>query len=82
VAYNWRDQFLNFAGASSGYAAEYEQIDMNISYEVPNTNITLTYDGINLTEENTRTFERNNPSYVTFAMPGSARHYLGARYSF
>lgn len=82
VAYNWRDQFLNFAGASSGYAAEYEQIDMNISYEVPNTNITLTYDGINLTEENTRTFERNNPNYVTFAMPGSARHYLGARYSF
>lgn len=82
VAYNWRDQFLNFAGVSSGYAEEYEQVDVNISYEVPNTGITLTYDGINLTEENRRTFERNNPSYVTFAMPGSARHYIGARYTF
>ena len=82
VAYNWRDTFLNFAGTSSGYTDEYAQVDVNVSYEIPNTNIVLSYDGINLNEENRRVFERNNPSYVTFVSPGRARHYFGARYSF
>lgn len=82
VAYNWRDTFLNYAAASSGYTDEYAQVDVNISYEIPNTNIVLSYDGINLNEENRRVFERDNPSYVTFVSPGTARHYIGARYSF
>lgn len=82
VAYNWRDTFLNYAGKTSGYTDEYEQVDVNISYEIPNTNIVLSYDGINLNEENRRVFQRNNPSYVTFVSPGRARHYFGARYSF
>lgn len=81
VAYNWRDRFLNFSGASSGYTEEYDSIDANISYQIPGTDVTLTYDGINLGEEGRRTFERNNPAYVTWVSPGAAKHYLGIRWN-
>ena len=82
VAYNWRDRFLNFSGASSGYTEEREQLDASISYTVPNSNITLSYDGINLTEEGSHTFERNNPSYTTWRSAGHAKHYLGVRWKY
>ena len=82
VAYNWRDRFLNFSGASSGYTEEAEQIDANISYTIPDTNVTLSYDGINLTEEGSHTFERNNPSYTTWRNAGHAKHYVGLRWKY
>ena len=82
VAYNWRDRFLNFQGASSAYTEEYEQVDANISYSIPGTGVTVFYDGINLTEEGRETFERNNPSYKTWVSQGAAKHYLGVRYNY
>jgi TonB-dependent receptor len=82
VAYNWRDRFLNFSGASSGYVEEYEQVDMNVSYTIPNSSLTLSYDGINLNEEGRETFERNNPAYKTWISPGHAKHYLGVRWKY
>jgi TonB-dependent receptor len=81
VAYNWRDRFLNFSGGSSGYTEEYESVDMNVSYNI-DENISLTYDGINLTEEGRRTFERNNPAYVTWVSQGHAKHFVGLRWKY
>ncbi len=82
VAYNWRDSFLNYSGASSGYTGEYEQVDVNVSYTIPNSSLTLSYDGINLNEEGRETFERNNPSYKTWISPGHAKHYFGVRWKY
>ncbi|MGB0343034.1 MAG: TonB-dependent receptor [Parvibaculales bacterium] len=80
VAWNWRDRFLNYSGTSSGYTEEYESIDVNLSYSFPEAGITITYDGINLGEEGRRTFERNNPAYVTWVSQGHAKHYIGLRW--
>ena len=79
LAYNWRDRFLNFSGGSSGYTEEYESVDMNVSFNL-DENLTLTYDGINLTEEGRRTFERNNPAFVTWVSQGHAKHFFGLRW--
>lgn len=82
VAYNWRDRFLNFSGSSSGYTEEYEQVDANVSYTIPGTNVTISYDGINLTEEGRHTFERNNPAYTTWRSAGHAKHSIGMRWKY
>ena len=82
VAYNWRDRFLNYQGASSGYTEEYEQVDANVNYTIPGSSVTVFYDGINLTEEGRSTFERNNPSYKTWVSQGHAKHYLGVRWNY
>ena len=79
LAYNWRDRFLNFSGGSSGYTEEYESVDMNISFNI-DENLMVTYDGINLTEEGRRTFERDNPAYVTWVSQGHAKHFFGLRW--
>ena len=79
LAYNWRDRFLNYSGGSSGYTEEYESVDMNISYNI-DENLMVTYDGINLTEEGRRTFERDNPAYVTWVSQGHAKHFFGLRW--
>lgn len=73
---------MNFSGQSSGYTEEAEQVDANISYAIPDTNITLSYDGINLTEEGSHTFERNNPAYTTWRSAGHAKHYVGLRWNY
>ena len=82
VAYNWRDRFLNFQGASSGYTEEYEQLDANVTYSIPGTPFSLSYDGLNLTEEGRETFERNNPSYKTWVSQGHAKHIFGIRWKY
>jgi hypothetical protein len=82
VAYNWRDRFLNFQGASSGYTEEYEQLDANVTYSIPGTAFSLSYDGLNLTEEGRETFERNNPSYKTWVSQGHAKHIFGIRWKY
>lgn len=82
VAYSWRDKFLNFSGVSSGYTDEYDQVDANVSYSVPGTNLTITYDGINLNEEGRHTFERDNPAYTTWRSNGHAKHIVGVRWNY
>ena len=52
---------------------------MNISYNI-DENLMVTYDGINLTEEGRRTFERDNPAYVTWVSQGHAKHFFGLRW--
>ncbi|MDC0147605.1 TonB-dependent receptor [Alphaproteobacteria bacterium] len=82
VAYNWRDRFLNFQGASSGYTEEYEQLDANVTYTIPGSGFSVSYDALNLTEEGRETFERNNPSYKTWVSQGHAKHFVGVRWKY
>ena len=81
VAYNWRDSFLNGTGNHPTYVEEYEQIDMSASYRV-NDNVTVFFDGINMTEEDLPRTHGRDPSYVYFAAPGFARYYFGIRYTY
>lgn len=86
IAYNWRDDFFNgIAGASSGTPGpvnveSFGQWDFSASYDV-NENLTLFVEGINVTEETTRTYGRNELQVVQAGQTG-ARYNFGARYSF
>lgn len=81
IAYNWRDSFLNGTGNHPSYTEEYEQIDVSASYKV-NDNVTVFFDGINMTEEDLPRTHGRDPSYVFFAAPGFARYYFGLRYTY
>lgn len=84
LAYNWRDEFLqntnrgNFRNPE--YVEEYYQVDLSVGYEV-NENLTLSLEGLNLTEQDIRWHGRsvNQPWYVE---DQGARYALGARYKF
>jgi TonB-dependent receptor len=84
LAYNWRDEFLqntnrgNFRNPE--YVEEYYQVDLSVGYDV-NENLSLSLEGINLTEEDVRWHGRsvNQPWYVE---DQGARYALGARYRF
>lgn len=81
VAYNWRDQFLSASGNHPTYIEEYEQIDISASYRV-DENVSVFFDGINITEEDLPRAHGRDRSYVTFAAPGFARYYMGIRYTY
>ena len=81
IAYNWRDTFLSATGNHPTYVDEYEQFDVGASYQV-NDNITVFFDGINITEEDLPRQYGRDESYVTFAGPGFARYYFGLRYTY
>ena len=81
IAYNWRDTFLNATGNHPTYVEEYEQIDVSASYRV-NDNVTVFFDGINMTEEDLPRTHGRDSSYTFFAAPGFARYYFGLRYTY
>ena len=81
IAYNWRDTFLNATGNHPTYVEEYEQIDVSASYKV-NDNVTVFFDGINMTEEDLPRTHGRDSSYTLFAAPGFARYYFGLRYTY
>ncbi|HEY0941183.1 MAG TPA: TonB-dependent receptor [Steroidobacter sp.] len=84
LAYNWRDEFLqntnrgNFRNPE--YVEEYYQVDLSIGYDV-NDKLSLSFEGLNLTEEDVRWHGRSvlQPWYVE---DQGARYALGARYRF
>jgi len=86
VAYNWRDDFFNgLAGASSGTPGPVNvqsvgQWDISASYDVSD-NLTVFFEGINVTEETTRSFGRSTVQVIQAAQTG-ARFNIGARYAF
>jgi len=83
VSYNWRDKFLNSAAryaSEPGFVEEYSQIDLSIGYEF-NDNLTLQFEGINLTEENFRIHGRTDVQMFNMEEYG-ARYSLGVRYTF
>ncbi|HAK92843.1 MAG TPA: TonB-dependent receptor, partial [Massilia timonae] len=54
VAYNWRDEFLSSTfdgqGPNPNYVEKYGQLDVSVGYNV-NDNLSLSFEGINLTDE-------------------------------
>lgn len=81
LAYNWRDEWLAFAGGPQpGYVNDYEQWDMNASYDFANGLIVF-FEAINLNDATTRGFARDyrQSSGVTQTGP---RYNIGFRYSF
>ena len=84
VAYNWRDEFLsnvNFGQFNNPiYVEEYDQIDLSIGYDI-NENLAISFEGINLTEEDVRWHGRSEKQLWRLEDQG-ARYALGARYKF
>lgn len=86
VAYNWRDEFLSSRGQSTGsnpqYTEAYSQVDLNVSYEVPQLEgMQVFLEGINVTDEYIRVHGRDKGQLMGLYQ-GGARWQLGARYAF
>jgi TonB-dependent receptor len=85
IAYNWRDEFLSqvnrgFGNRNPLYIDEFEQLDINVSYELSD-DLALSLDIINLTEEGQRQFGRSRNN-VFFIQEADRRFVLSASYSF
>ncbi len=84
LAWNWRGTFLsnNSRGGSRNpvFVKSYSQLDLNISYDIT-PHIALSFEGINLTKSDVKTFARteNEPWFI---VEGSSRFLFGARYKF
>jgi TonB-dependent receptor len=80
LAWNWRDEFLYVGGVNPGFTEDYSQWDLSIGYEV-NENFTVSFEGINITEEDKREHDRTNAMFTRLEVYG-ARYGLSARYTF
>ncbi len=83
IAYNWRDKYLNTQAQyinEPGYTEEYAQIDFNVAYQV-NEELSVFFEGINITGEDTRTHGRTSVQLWNLSEQ-EARYALGARYTF
>jgi TonB-dependent receptor len=83
----WRGEYLMGLGlpdtggdSAPVYGEEFLQWDLSVNYEV-NDNITVFFDGVNLTNETERSFSRFDSQFISAAQYGP-RYSLGARYSF
>ena len=86
IAYNWRDEFLNSRGQDTGanprYTEAYSQIDVSVSYELPQVEgLTIYLEGLNVTDEYIRVHGRAKEQVLSLVETG-ARYSIGARYSF
>ena len=86
VAYNWRDEFLNSKGQDTGanprYTEAYHQIDMSVSYDLPQVEgLTVFVEALNITDEHIRVHGRAKEQVLSLVESG-ARYSIGARYSF
>ena len=86
IAYNWRDEFLNSKGQDTGahpkYTEAYHQIDMSVSYDLPQVEgLTVFVEALNITDEHIRIHGRAKEQVLSLVESG-ARYSLGARYSF
>lgn len=83
VSYNWRDTFLantNYNAGNPLFVDAFGQFDANISYDLTDQ-IALSFEAINITGENLRTFSRSETQLV-FAQELKPRYLIGARYKF
>ncbi|MDF2970334.1 MAG: TonB-dependent receptor [Microvirga sp.] len=84
LAYNWRDEFLQNANVGNfrnpQYVEEYQQVDLSLGYDI-NDNLSLTFEGLNLTEEDVRWHGRSTRQ-MWFLQDQGARYSVGARYKF
>ncbi|MCY7294047.1 TonB-dependent receptor [Alteromonas sp. a30] len=84
VAYNWRDDFLNSTNQGTGshptYIEDYGQWDATISYDY-DEHLTFFFEGLNLTDEYTRSYGRAEEQVLNVTQTGP-RYHLGMRYKF
>jgi TonB-dependent receptor len=84
AAYNWRDEFLastfDAAGPNPVYTEAYGQFDLSIGYAIT-PQLSLQFEGINLTNETTRQHGRNDRILANATQAGP-RYMLGLRYKF
>ncbi|WP_440877132.1 TonB-dependent receptor [Thalassotalea sp. PLHSN55] len=83
IAYNWRDDFLDTTtqyNNEPGFTEAVSQIDFNVSYDV-NEDLSIFFEGINITEENQRRHGRSDRQLWNLDQLG-ARYAIGARYAF
>lgn len=81
IAYNWRDEYLaGYTSSNPTYVRDYAQIDMNVSYDITD-NLTVSFEGLNLTGEDSRAFSRSEVMIWNMYDLGP-RYQLGARYDF
>lgn len=84
ISYNWRDTYLRQANSDGSnnpiYVEAYSQIDINVSYEITD-GLTVFVEGLNVTGENSRSFERNFLLLNDMFELGP-RYQVGARYTF
>lgn len=80
VAYNWRDDFFTGGVSQPSYTEEYEQWDANASYEISDQ-FTVFVEGINITDETTRSYARSKRQLNSVAQSGP-RYAVGFRYTY
>jgi TonB-dependent receptor len=84
LAYNWRGEYLrntNRGGwRNPEYVEAYHQIDLSLGYNF-NEHLSVSLEGLNLTEENVRVHGRSKLQMWELEDQG-ARYMLGARYKF
>ncbi|MBB3222331.1 TonB-dependent receptor [Pseudoduganella umbonata] len=84
AAFNWRDKFLastfDGAGPNPVYTEAYGQFDLSVGYAIT-PQLSMQFEGINLTNETTRQHGRNERMLVNATQAG-ARYMLGLRYKF
>lgn len=84
IAYNWRDKFLSGRfdgqGPNPNYVEAYGQLDASVSYQV-NDKLSLSLEGINLTDETMRVHGRHQ-NQLLFATQNGPRYMFGLRYKF
>ena len=84
LAYNWRDKYLTQAnrgeGRSPEYVDNYSQIDLSVGYDLTD-NLALSFEALNLTGEDIRTYGRSVRQVWSFEEQGP-RYALGARFKF
>jgi hypothetical protein len=86
LAYNWRDEYLADRGQGTGsnpqYREAYDQLDLNISYEIPQVEgLRVFVEALNITDEYTRTHGRTSYQLLNVTQTG-ARYNLGVAYKF
>ncbi|MBC3766319.1 TonB-dependent receptor [Neptunicella marina] len=87
LAYNWRDKFLvsgyqGDVGPSPRYVEAYDQLDLTVSYELPQVEgLTLFLNGINITDNYKRESGRSELQVLNVTQQG-ARYNVGVRYAF
>ncbi len=82
VAYNWRDEFLTGFDANGApvFIEEYQQVDLNVTWYATE-NLSVMFEGINVTEETQRVYVRYSEQFLRGNQYG-ARYNLGLRYRF
>jgi len=84
LAYNFRESFLTdtaFGGQGQpAFVDDYQQVDFNITYNV-NDRLSVSLDGINVTEESQKIFGRTE-NMLWLNTEGDSRYVLSGRYTF